>query len=88
MRSLILFAVCVPVYTKAGAGRNYSKADYCYYCSKMYSSKISKHLLNSHADRASVQEAINSSGKHRRDVLYRLQQLGNYTHNTEVLLLS
>lgn len=76
--------VIVPIYEKKDNGRNYSKTDHCYYCNKVIGSKISKHLLKMHTDRVAVQEIIQSSGEHRGKLLYKLQQLGNYKHNTEV----
>lgn len=83
--ALLCFSVQVQVYKTVGdKKRNYNKEDYCYYCSKRFLSKISRHFLAMHTDRAAVQEIVKSEGKNREDLLYRLQQLGNYKHNTEV----
>ena len=65
--------------------RNYAKADYCYYCSKLFVSRISKHLLSVHRDKPEIEEALRyKPGKVRHKLLYKLQQLGNYQHNKEV----
>lgn len=76
----------VPVYQKKADGkRNYHKLDYCYYCEKKVPSKSSKHLLSRHTDREGVKEIIRSeSRQERKRLLYKLQQLGNYQHNTQV----
>lgn len=74
----------VPIYAKVGGSRrNYRKSDYCYYCEKEITSKIARHYIQQHADRHLVQKVI-TDGSDRKILLYKLQQLGNYRHNTQV----
>ena len=69
---------------KISGKRNYQKADYCYYCKHKLLSKVSKHYLAVHTDKLLVQEIISSEGKVRQDLMYKLQQMGNYDHNVKV----
>ena len=64
--------------------RNYSKEDFCYYCEKQVTSRVSKHYLSVHCDRGLVQEAIIAKGDEKIKKLYKLRHLGNFRHNTKV----
>lgn len=77
--------VVVPTYEGKDNKRNYSKDDYCFYCKKKFTSKISKHILTVHSEETEVAQAILKSKNDRTDILYKLQQLGNYQHNTKVI---
>lgn len=85
---LLDLSVRVPVYKSKDSARNYSKADFCYYCDRKLDSKISKHYLRTHTDRDLVKQIIMTepgSGL-KKKLLYKLQQLGNYKHNRQVYL--
>lgn len=73
---------------RAEGKRDYSKTDYCFYCEKELFSKISKHYLQVHTDRGLVKEIVVSKGKLRLQLMHKLQQLGNYKHNTRVRSLN
>lgn len=64
----------------------YDKSSYCTYCSKMISSKISRHLLI-HKGEKEIADIL-LLPKRSRERMMRLQQLaneGNFKHNTSVL---
>lgn len=85
----LVFVVTVPLYKKVAGTRQYSKADYCLYCKQALKSKVSRHYLAVHANKASVEDIIGTDDCAKRKVLlYRLQQLGNFEHNTKVLTAS
>lgn len=79
--------VTVPIYVRKGGKRDYNKADYCFYCSKKISSKITRHLISNHSDRKLVRDSIMAKGNEKNKLLYRVRQLGNYQHNIEVMSL-
>ncbi|GFN83295.1 Zinc finger protein 271 [Plakobranchus ocellatus] len=78
--------ITVP-YTEKGK-RMYRKADFCKYCERMYSSKISKHYLNCHMKETKVKEILSLplGSKERQRKMLLLQNEGNHTHNTQVLM--
>ena len=44
------------LYKKKGK-QTYAKLDYCYYCKRGFSARISKHLMNTHTQENKVQRA-------------------------------
>lgn len=78
--SLVTVSRCA----NASGKRDYGKVDCCFFCKKLIASKISRHYLNVHVDREAVKQIVLASGKDRAKKLYRLQQLGNFEHNTRV----
>ena len=81
---LFTFAVQVPTYKK-GKKRDYRKDAFCLYCERLFTSKIAPHYLRMHVDKPLVQQIMKEKSQSKReDLLYKLQQLGNYKHNTKV----
>lgn len=81
--SVLYFAVSVSLKSD---GSKYRKVEYCLYCKQGFSSRISKHYMAAHKDKEEVQKAVNEPVE-RQKLLYKLQQLGNYTHNCKVTFL-
>lgn len=83
--NVFLLSVEVAAYLPKPSGkRNYSKMNICYFCERKVKSAISKHYLAVHPNQELVKDIINASGKPRRTLLYKLQQLGNFHHNCKV----
>jgi hypothetical protein len=82
-----LIVVTVSVSGHSESKRNYTKADYCYYCERKFVSSMRKHVLAMHTDRSLVQQIVTSTGPERKTLLYKLQHLGNYRHNCQVTRL-
>ena len=81
-----LFPVTVPVYQKKGEARNYRKDDYCLFCKKKCTSKISSHYENIHFHEERVVHILllPPGSSERRKEWLRLQHEGNFQHNCEV----
>lgn len=94
---MYIYLVRIPVYTKRGGKRCYTKIDYCYFCSKRIVSKVSRHYRNKHQTEREVMEYFllkRKEGQQLKDyendrtkMLKKLQMLGNYKHNIDVCIL-
>ena len=76
--------VMVPAYEPKGTKKNYSRADYCYFCKKFLLSRISSHYVRAHATEEIVKNILRLEGKRKAVQLYKLQQLGNFHYNCHV----
>ena len=63
----------------------YAKVDYCYYCKQGFSARISKYLKSMQKREDEVKRARLSGDKENRHILYKLQCLRNFKHNTAVI---
>ena len=87
MNAISILAVTVPLYFNDGTKkRRYSKPDYCYFCDKRLTSKISKHYLGVHCDEEIVKDIalLQIGSPARKQALHKLQNMGNYKHNCKV----
>ena len=84
MKKSLCFTVTVPPYVPNGGKRAYAKADCCYFCKRIYVSKISHHYARVHTDREIVQKILRLKGKKKTTQMYKLQQLGNFHYNCHV----
>ncbi|XP_074652770.1 uncharacterized protein LOC141907100 [Tubulanus polymorphus] len=78
--------VTVPTYQSVDGKRDYRKADYCLYCKRVFTSKISSHLCSIHASEPEIIKYHlirdpNEKKKHMR----LLQNEGNFRHNCKVI---
>ena len=72
---------------KPGCKQSYDKIHYCKFCGNQIRSKMSRHLLNVHADETSVKEILlmAKGSKERRAGLQRLTNEGNFSHNIDII---
>lgn len=72
---------------KVGCKQVYDKVNYCTYCEKAISSKISRHLLTVHKSETRVRDilCLSKRSKPRMLKLEELANEGNFKHNLEVL---
>ena len=72
---------------KPGCRQAYDKIHYCKFCGSQIRSKMSRHLLNVHADETDVKEILlmPKGSKERRTRLTMLTNEGNFNHNITVI---
>ena len=63
--------------------RNYSKEDFCYYCEKQVTSRVSKHYLSVHCDRGLGQDAIIAKGGEKIKKMYKIWPLGKFRNKNK-----
>jgi len=70
-------------------GKRNLKTDYCLFCSAKYRSNISKHYISIHKDEPKVKNILKLplKSKERKKQLIKLQNDGNFKHNSEVSLI-
>ena len=80
---------CLSLFRKrkvtSGCKKVYDKTNFCCFCGTRIKSKISRHILNVHADKMAVQEILllPKRSKDRRMQLQQLVNDGNFKHNIE-----
>lgn len=81
--------VTIPHGGKEKGRRLYQKADYCKFCKKMYTSKISAHYQNCHQNESGVIEitSLPKGSRERKRKALLLQNEGNHIHNTQVKII-
>ena len=67
-----------------GGKRRYDKKAYCFFCGTKQS-HIVRHWCTQHKDELKIQQLMVSKGDHRRKVIATLRNMGNHTHNANVL---
>ena len=64
--------------------KDYSKMEKCYFCGVYLTSRMSRHIERKHYKEVLVDEALKSDDNRRGNLLRRIQNLGNFVHNTNV----
>ncbi len=84
---MIVFHTCISVSIQQ---KGSIKIDYCLYCDTEYKSNISKHYISMHSEEDEVVYilAIPKKSKRRKHLLKKLQNEGNFKHNTKVSYFS
>jgi len=80
----------VPTYSEKDDGkRDYKKINYCLYCHRAFTSKISAHYMNIHADEERVRKALlfSKGSADRKKCLLELEHRGNFVHNSKVSIM-
>lgn len=66
--------------------RSYDKKLACFFCSKIYRHRIVEHLVGQHSKEQQVSEALMQTGIRRKISFESIKNLGNFKHNSEVLV--
>lgn len=84
----LYFIVTVPIHKPEGNKKKaYAKLERCYFCSRYFTSRMSRHLRGQHKNELLVSEALKvKDPMERQRRLVRIQHLGNFVHNCKVIM--